>query len=293
MTLLWQLLVNGIVVGAVYGLFALAFGTTYFVAKVFHVALAAVFAVAAFSYYSLAADGWPAVAALPVCIAAAVLTGVACELLVYRPLRRRGADDMLLLVGSLAALTLVTSTVAIVWGHIPLPVPDLGGGQVFALGGVTLTSRQLIIVGVGVAVAAAVTAFMALSTEGRKMRAVSDNPVLAGAMGISVPRSYLWAFVVGSVVAAVAAVLYASGRTITPLIGLNPTLVGAVAVIFGGTGRPVPNFLTGIVLGVIESLALWRLSSEWGTSVLFGLLFLVLLLRPHGLFGSSRTALQH
>ncbi|MEV4840142.1 branched-chain amino acid ABC transporter permease [Nonomuraea sp. NPDC049486] len=292
MELLLQLLVNGIAVGAVYGLFAVAFGTTYLVAKVFHVALAAVFATAAFAYQTALAAGLPAAAAVFAAAAAALVTGLFCEGVVYRTLRRRGGDEMMLLVGSLAVMAIVSSTIALVWGHTPLPVPGFGDGTSYTFGGVHITLRQIIIVACGVLATVGVAAFMNGTAEGRKMRAVSDNPVLAGAAGISVQRSYLWAFAIGSLVATVAAILFSSGRTITPFLGLQPTLVGAVAVIFGGTGRPVPNFLVGIFLGIVQSVALWRVESIWETAILFGILFLVLLLRPHGLFGNARTAME-
>lgn len=292
MALLLQLLINGLAIGAVYGLFAVAFGTTYLVVKVFHVALAAVFAIAAFVYYSALTGGLPMAVAIGLSATAAVALGLTCERVIYRPLRRRGADAMILLVGSLAIMTIVSSVIALVWGHTPLSVPDLTGSTTYPIGPASITLRQIIIIGSGVLTTAAVVAFINLTSEGRKMRAVSDNPDLAAAVGVSVQRTYLWAFVIGSLAAAVAAILFSAGRTITPFLGLNPTLVGAVAVIFGGTGRPAPNFMVGIFLGVVQSLALWRVASTWETTILFGILFLVLLVRPYGLFGNKRTAME-
>lgn len=293
MSLLLQLLLNGIVVGAIYGVFAVAFGVTFLVTRVFHVALAAVVAVAAYTYYQVDLSTHSAAIALLACVIPAVAAGVACEGLIYSPLRKRGADEMLILVGSLVVLTLVTSTIAIAWGHVPLPMPDLAQTGITSIAGLKISNRQFTVLGSAIAITAAVALFMLRTTQGRKMRAVSDNPELAAAMGIDVQHTYLWAFAVGSAAAALGAVLYASGRTVTPMVGLNPTLVAAVAVIFGGTGRPVPNFLTGVVFGIIESLALYNLSSVWNTSILFGILFLVLLFRPYGLFGTRQTALSH
>ena len=292
MNLFLQLLSNGLVVGAIYGMFAIGFAFVFAVTRVFHLAQGAVYTLAAFVFYFVyvEADLHPAFAVL-VAAAVAVVAGVLCEVLVYRPLRKRSeGDQMSTMVVALGIVIVVENTIGLVFGAQPrgFSSGSISGSVDFL--GISLTVPQVQIVGVALLILVLSLAFIRFTKPGREMEAVSDNPDLAELVGVSVRRTYIWAFVAGSVVVAVAALMVGRNTGIYPTMGLNPVLVGAVAVIVAGNGRLLPVFGSGVVMGLLENLAVLKLPSGWQPTVLFGALVIVLLARPYGLFSSRERS---
>jgi branched-chain amino acid transport system permease protein len=125
---------------------------------------------------------------------------------------------------------------------------------------------------------------------GTAMRAVSFDPQVAGLMGIPVNRIITWTFVLGSGLAAAAAIINAVPRPkIEPLFGLMPGLKAFVAAVLGGIGSIPGAMLGGLLLGVIETLVAGYLSSTYRDAIAFVVLVVILLYRPAGLLGSAQT----
>ncbi|MQA24119.1 MAG: hypothetical protein GEU94_01320 [Micromonosporaceae bacterium] len=292
MNLFLQLLGSGLVVGAMYALFALGFAFVFAVTRVFHLAQAATYTLAAFVFYLVyvEAELHPVLAVL-VAAATAICFGVLCELVVYRPLRHRSNGDQIsTLVVALGVVIVVENAVGLLFGTQPRGYSSSDVTSSVRLLGISLTVPQVQIVVVAVLVLLLSLAFIRYTRPGREMAAVSDNPELAELIGVSVRRTYVWAFVAGSLVVAIAALMVGRNTGIYPTMGLNPVLVGAVAVIVAGNGRLLPVFGSAVVMGLLENLAVLRLPSSWQPTVLFGALVIVLLARPYGLFSSRERS---
>ena len=128
------------------------------------------------------------------------------------------------------------------------------------------------------------------SKIGTAMRAVSFNANVASLMGVNIDLVISFTFGLGSVLAAVAGILYASKYpTVQPLMGLMPGLKAFVAAVLGGIGSVPGAMLGGLVLGLAEQLVAGYVSSTWKDAVAFGILILVLLVRPTGLLGRGEA----
>jgi len=125
---------------------------------------------------------------------------------------------------------------------------------------------------------------------GTAMRAVSFNSTVASLMGVNIDRVISFTFVLGSMLAAVAGILYASKYpNVQPLMGLMPGLKAFVAAVLGGIGNVPGAMLGGLVLGLAEQVVSGYLSSSWRDAVAFAILILVLLVRPTGLLGRGEA----
>jgi branched-chain amino acid transport system permease protein len=157
------------------------------------------------------------------------------------------------------------------------------------LGGVNISNYDIIgfLVAIGLMV---MLQFIVYRTRfGTAMRAVSFDAQVAGLMGIPVNRIISWTFVLGSVLAAVAALLVAGSRPrIDPIMGLLPGLKAFVAAVFGGIGSVPGAMVGGLALGLAEEYVAGYTVSSYRDAIAFAMLILVLLLRPEGLFGRVR-----
>ena len=286
MDLFLQLAATGIVVGSLYALCALGWGLIYGTTLHFHVAHGAVFTLAA--YYAYAAQkflGWPLPAAVAGAIAAAALSGLLIDLLIYQPLERRGAIRTTLFIASLGLLTLIENLLAIIFTPDPLRM-DVGRlADSVQFGPVFLTRLHLVSVATAILGFLALMAFLKYSLWGRAIRAVSSSPEMARTVGIDLKRVHLLTYAVGSAVSAPAGILVAMDVGVEPYRGTTFVLLASVAVIMGGIGS-IPGALLGaLFLALLENLGVWKIPSEWQSTISFGVFLLFIVLRPRGFLG--------
>lgn len=286
MDLFLQLAATGLVVGSLYVLCALGWGLIYGTTLHFHVAHGAVFTLAA--YYAYAAQkflGLPLAIAVIGAIAAAALSGMLIDLLIYQPLERRGAIRTTLFIASLGLLTLIENVLAIIFTPDPLRM-DVGWlADPVQLGPVFLTRLHLVSVATAILGFLALMAFLRYSLWGRAIRAVSSSPEMARTVGIDIKRVHLLTYAVGSAISAPAGILLAMDVGVEPYRGTTFVLLASVAVIMGGIGS-IPGALLGaLFLALLENLGVWKIPSEWQSSISFGVFLIFIVVRPRGLFG--------
>ena len=286
MDLFLQLAATGLVVGSLYALCALGWGLIYGTTLHFHVAHGAVFTLAA--YYAYSAQkflGWPLPAAVAGAIAAAALSGLLIDLLIYQPLERRGAIRTTLFIASLGLLTLIENLLAIIFTPDPLRM-DVGRlADSVQFGPVFLTRLHLVSVATAILGFLALMAFLKYSLWGRAIRAVSSSPEMARTVGIDLKRVHLLTYAVGSAVSAPAGILVAMDVGVEPYRGTTFVLLASVAVIMGGIGS-IPGALLGaLFLALLENLGVWKIPSEWQSTISFGVFLLFIVLRPRGFLG--------
>jgi len=281
-----QVFLNGILAGLTWGLAALGFTIVYSTARFLHAAYAATFLVGAYAGISLSLlTSVPlAVCALGAVTVAAFL-GIAVEILIYRPLRRMRSPSLILFLASLAILIIVENTVALLFGS-EIQVSAGRGDE----GSLRVMGAQFTFVQGGAGVAALALflvtwTFTRLGSIGKRMRAVACDPELAAAVGIDEKSTLAVSMLVGSALSGASGFLLAYDTSATPTMGFTFLLIAVTAAIVGGIGSLPGAMLGGLLVGVGQHVGAWFLAPEWQDAVVFVILLLFLLLRPHGFFG--------
>ena len=304
-----QHLVNGLSVGTIYALIALGYTMVYGVLKLINFAHGDVYMVGAYAGFYLAdvllpggrtqGDGVAGamLRAMVVTLGAMIICGLLgylIERLAYRPLRSQARLTSLITALGVSFL-LEYGFQLQPWGFMPIQFPPGPTPRFFPellprvelpFGPVTVSNYDVIGLGVAVALMLGLQWIVYRTRFGTAMRAVSFDPQVAGLMGIPVNRIISWTFVLGSALAAAAAILNAVPRPqINPLFGLMPGLKAFVAAVLGGIGSVPGAMVGGLVLGLAEEYVAGYTASSFKDAIAFTILILVLLFRPEGLFG--------
>jgi branched-chain amino acid transport system permease protein len=300
-------LVNGVSVGAIYAMIALGYTMVYGVLKLINFAHGDVFMIGAMmGYYASGAlhlrdrpSVWGALAVTLFAMIVCGLLGLAIERLAYRPLRN--APRINSLITAIGVSFLLEYGGQYLFGPNPRRfLPLLLGEQpegllphkpVLQIHGVSLGYIDLVCILVSVALMFILQRVVFHTRIGTAMRAVSWNPDVAGLMGVNTDFVISFTFVLGSVLAAAAGILYASKYpSVHPLMGLMPGLKAFVAAVLGGIGNVPGAMLGGLLLGLAEQFVAGYGNSSWRDAVAFSILILILLAKPSGLLG--RTAAE-
>jgi len=304
-----QQIINGLTLGAVYAMVALGYTMVYGIIQLINFAHGEVVMIGAMVAFSvigalLGLDSGlpPAVivllggaAAIPVCMAVAYTM----ERVAYRPLR--GAPRLAPLITAIGVSIILQQLGMMMWSRNPLAFPQILENRIFHLGGATVSTVQLAIWLVAVSMMSALTLMIHRTRLGIAMRATSQNPQVAGLMGIDVNRVIAATFIIGAALAAIAGVMVGTyygiaHYTMGSLLGLK----AFCAAVLGGIGNLPGAMLGGLILGVVEALGagyIGDFTGNWFGSnyqdvFAFIVLILVLVFRPSGLLGervSDRT----
>ncbi len=287
LSLLAQLTVSGLVVGSTYALLGVSFGIIYATTKIFHLAHAVAYASAAYAaIWASNTVGLPFALSLIVGLAVGVLFGLIIEMVFYRPMRKRNATLLTIFLVSLGISVAFPNLLQIVFGPdnrtLPRPV-----NPTFSLGSTTVSRLDVISVVIAWILITAVATLIVRTRFGRSVTAMRTNPDMAEAVGIDSKRVYTLVFAIGSLLVAVAGLLFTTRGVATPTMGLSPTLTGFIAAFLGGIGSLWGAALGGLALGLLSSWSALYLQVDYGPVVVFGAMFLILLVRPQGLLGQA------
>ena len=294
MTTFLQQLVNGISLGSIYALIALGYTMVYGVLRLINFAHGDVYMLGAYAGYYLSRrlkGDEPSLAGALVVMLGAMLTcavvGIIIERFAYRPVRR--AARLTLLITAIGVSLFIENAAQLVFGPDPKFFPSLAPRADFIVGGVRLTSEQLTVIAVSVILMILLRFFILKTRTGKAMRAVSFNLDAAKLMGISTDKIIAITFALGSALAAAAGVLIGMQiPKIDPLMGINYGLKAFVAAVLGGIGNVPGAVLGGLLIGASEVMVVGYLSSTYRDAIAFGILILVLLLRPQGILGRTQ-----
>jgi branched-chain amino acid transport system permease protein len=191
------------------------------------------------------------------------------------------------LILSLGLSIILECLLTLAFGSSIHTVPDFSAA-VFIIGPVFLTSIQIGETLALIVVAGALLLFLRQTRYGKAILALSDSRDMARIVGIDTERVSLIVFALGSAIAAVASVFTMLNEGATPTMGFYPVFVAFVVAVVGGLGSIPGSIAGGYLVGLVESLGLWKIPTEWQNSIAFVLLFVVLLVRPQGLFAGAR-----
>jgi len=287
-TLLLQSVLAGATNGFVYALVGLGISVVFRGTRIVN-AMQGEFSLVAgiVAYLALQALALPLGVAFVLGIVAGALCGWLIEWWLIRPAGRRGANDDTYLLVTLGVAFAISAAALYFFGRDSHPLPGIGGERSVDVFDAAMRVHSLWLVGISIAVVATLMLFYQRTQLGMSMRAAAIDPDGASMTGISVPRMRSLTFVLGGAVGGLAGVLVAPLITIHYEMGLILTLKGFAAAILGGLQNPSGAVLGGLVLGLIESLAIVSISSGYKDVISMAALIVIMILMPNGLLGRA------
>jgi branched-chain amino acid transport system permease protein len=287
--MLFQQLINGLMLGASYSLVAIGYTLIFGVLNLLYFAHGEVFMVGAFvGLYLVVHGGANIYVALAGAAIACAALGIVAFYVSVRPVPK---DRPLAPLISTIGLTIVLQNLAVyIFGGQQVAFPETIRQELYRFGPVTISSVQIFILVVAVAAMAGLWLFIERSKLGRAIRATAENHETAALLGVDVNRVVLVTFVIGSAIAGIAGVLDGVKNSgVSPFMGLGAAVKGLVVMLLGGLGNVVGAMVGGLMLGLIEILSAAYIGTTERDLFSFLILILILLYRPTGLFG-TRTA---
>jgi branched-chain amino acid transport system permease protein len=285
MGILPQLVLNSIVAGAVYSLVALSFNLVYGATKFFNLAHGVMAVIGGYAvFYFAKILGFDVYATIVLGITLAGLVGFGLDKLIYLPLRRRKASNMVLLVASLGVMTALQAIIAIFFSsRFKTLSQGIGAQKIFTILGGTITQTQIIILLGAALVTAGIFAILYKTQFGRAVRAIGDDGEVARIVGIDADKIIGHVSFIGSAIAGFAGILVGFDVGIEPTMGLSLLFKGVIAAIVGGVGNICGGVLGAFLLGFVENFGIWKISGGWKDAVAFALLIVFLIFRPRGI----------
>jgi len=290
---LLQQLIDAVALGALYGLVAVGIGLVFGILRLVNFAYGELITIGGYTLAYL--SGQPSVVAIVACFAAVIALALVQERVAFRPLRN--ASPATMLVASFAVSFLLQNIYLLAFGSRGKTVSTLGGlNTALAVGSLRIRWISIVALIAAAGLLAATTLILNRTNVGLHMRAAAADFRTARILGVRADRVISFSFVIsGFLAAAVSVLLTVQSPLVTPDYGVSVTIFALVGVVVGGLDRLVSATLGGFAIGFTTSLVGAQLpssSSVYLPSVVFGLVILVLILRPAGLFAPARRAVE-
>ena len=288
---LLQSLIDAVALGAVYGVVALGIGLVFGVMRLANLAYGEMIAAGGYTLAYL--SGQPAIVAILACFAVVIALTLVLERVAFRPLR--GTSPATMLVATFAISFTLRSIYLLAFGSRGEVVGTLGGlNTAVAIGSLRIRWISIVALVVGGVLLAGTTLLLNRTTIGLHIRAAAADFRIARIVGVRADRVIVFSFAIsGFLAAAVAVLLTVQSPLVTPDFGVQVTIFALVGVVVGGLDRLVTATLGGFTIGFATSFLGARLPSESSVylpSMIYGLVILVLLIRPGGLFSRATAA---
>jgi len=298
-----QMVVNALQLGSFYALIALGYSMVYGVLLLFNFAHGDIFMVGAYVGFfvatgllalltltSVTLPGW-LVLVLTILVAMLVTSfvGITVERIGYRPLRNAPRASAAI-TGLMIGIILETGNLALL-GAERLAFPELIETTTYQISGVFITNKKIMIVVVSLLLMLALHQFVQRTKWGMAMRATAYDFVVVPLMGVPLNQIAALTFALGSGLAAAAGILFSVAfPVLDPYMGITFGWKAFVAAILGGRGSILGAAVAGFMLGFIEIFVAWLFPSTMRDLIAYSIILLILVFRPHGLFGEEYTA---
>ncbi|KPH81196.1 branched-chain amino acid ABC transporter permease [Bosea vaviloviae] len=284
-----QVLVSGLGIGCVYGLIGIGFCVIYNASGIVNFAQGAfVMLGGMITQVLFSRSGVPLPVAALIAIAAVAVLGVAIERVVVRPLWNRKATMFVMILATLAAQIVIERLTLIAVGDQPKTLPVFTDRPPLMIGSVAIGYQLIWIVGGSLAIVGLLAAFFSLTKTGKAMRACSINREAAALQGIPVSRMLALAFALSAALGAIAGILITPTQYTAFNVGVPFAISGFIAAIVGGFGRPFGAFLGGLLLGLLQALAIVGFGAGLKNVAALSVLLLFLFIRPSGILGAAK-----
>ncbi len=281
-------LINGLSLGSIYAIIALGYTMVYGIAKMLNFAHGDFIMVGCYIIFSVsAALSGNSVVGIIVAIVLCTLLGVTTEFVAYRPLRG-AASPLAVLITAIGVSYLLENIALLIYGADIKSFSSVikWEGVSFAGGQLKIQGVTIVTILVSVVILIVLQLFINKTKQGQAMLAASEDKGAAALMGINVNRTIALTFAIGSALAAVAGALLCSAYpSLSPYTGAMPGIKAFVAAVLGGIGSIPGAMIGGLVLGIVEILSKTYISSQLSDAIVFGILVVVLLVKPTGILG--------
>ena len=294
----WTLTVQGLADGFLYALIALGYTLVYGVLQLINFAHSEVFMSGGFAGYFILNNlvgttsphgigaVWIVLLGLVGGAAAGGLVAFLLERVAYRPLRRRNAPRLAFLISAIGASYFLYNLAGKEFGRNSVSIPTaFTNGTVFKVFGAPVTTYDVVIAVSALAMLVLLDRLVAGTRLGRGIRAVAQDADTASLMGVNIDRTISQTFIIGGLLGGAAGFLFGLNTGVVYSMGFTPGLKAFTAAVLGGIGNIRGAVLGGLVLGVVENLGVACVQSSWRDVIAFGILVLVLLVRPTGILG--------
>ncbi len=283
--MLAQQLLNGLTLGSTYALVALGFTLVFGILGMINFAHGEIFMLGAYIAYLLVTAGHLDIfSALIGAIIGSAILGMIIERVSFRPLRH--VSILAPLISTIGLSIFLRSLAQIIFGAESTRFPAGIKTEFYQIGPLQISLLQIVILAISFGLMFVFQLFIKRTKIGKAMRATSESLYTAGLLGVNVDRIILLSFALASALGGVAGVLLGLNfNAISPLMGKMVGLKGLTIIILGGMGNITGAMVGGLFLGFVEVLSVGYLTSSYRDAVAFALMFLILLIRPTGLFG--------
>ena len=292
-----QQFINFLQLGSIYALLAIGFSMVYGIARLVNFAHGPIFMVSTYLLFFFASFLYPlltyswVVYIVSVLLASAITAALAVviEKIAYKPLR--GGPLVALVVSSVGVGMILEYVVLVVIGPVPKRMPALIRDVPFLVGGVRFSLASIVIILVATFSMVALSLFIKKTRTGVALRAVAQDPVAAGFMGIPRDRIVSVAFILGAVMATIGATLYTTLYfTFSPYIGERINWYSFIAAVLGGIGNLGGAMVGGFVLAGLHVFGATVLPvATYRDILVFAALIVILLVKPTGILGKKQT----
>lgn len=279
-----QLIVNGLIAGAIIALLAVGFTVLYSGSQFFVFTYGASYTWAAYTPLLLAGKLPHALAAV-FGVALAVVVGMLLEVSVFRSIRSRRSSALILMLASIGGYVVLQNIISVIFGDSTRSVRSWTVREGYPIFAARVTDIQILIAAASIGVSIMTWLLLEFTGLGRRLRAVANDVELARVVGIDVDRTILFATVLGSTLAGIAGVLISLDTDLVPTMGFQALLLGVVACIVGGVNSIKGAVIGGMFVGLAQHLGVWKLPTQWQDAIVFLILILFLLVRPQGFLG--------
>jgi neutral amino acid transport system permease protein len=283
-----QYLVNGIILGSIIALTAIGLSLVYGILNLPNFAHGDYLTMGAYlAFFFSASVGLNLLLAAFAAMVLAAVFGVALDRIVWRPMRKKKAGLVTLLITSMGVAFALRYTIQLLWGSRirTYGVPIQEGISIF---GAKITPVQILIVIFAFTLVFLVHYVLQYTKTGKAMRALADNLDLARISGIDVDRVIIITWIVSSALAAAGGIMLGLDTHLRPVMGWNLLIVIFAAVILGGVGNPYGALAGGMIVAMSQELSVMILPAQYKPAVGFAILIAVLLYKPQGLFRGER-----
>lgn len=286
---LLEQLINGLRTGSIYALIALGYTMVYGIAKMINFAHGDIIMVGAYTLYvAVALLHLPIPLAILLTAVVCALLGIIVERIAYKPLRN--APPLAVLITAIGVSYFLQSAALLIFKATPIPFQSIINIPSINFAGITISGITIVTLVVTTIAMVLITLFINKTKAGSAMRAVSEDRGAAQLVGINVNKTISMTFAIGSFLAAIAGILFiCQYQTLRPTLGALPGIKAFVAAVLGGIGSIPGAMVGGIILGIIESFSKAYISTQLSDAIVFGVLVIVLLVKPSGLLGKKKN----
>ncbi len=282
------MVIYSLISAATYLLVGISFSIIYRSVRFFHFAHALIFTSG--PYFILFFKNWIGISffySLLLSLLFSSILGSLIEIMIYRPLRKKNASSLILLLASLGIYIVLQNIISLIFGDDTKSIRTSTVKEGINIYGSLITPLQISMIFISIIIFIMIVIWLQRTMLGKSIRAIASDSELARISGVNADKIILFTFCIGSVLAAIGGILFALDVDMNPTMGFNALLMGVIAVIIGGVNSTSGVILGALLLGFAQNFGVWKISSQWQDAIAFIILIIFLLFRPQGFLGKK------